>query len=196
MKSSDWRCGDAAEEDTSGAQEEVRWMKKISYEQFERLINEHSSYFDFCEKNIDYYQRVLHVDRSVFIEDEETDDVYEFVFSSEAEAESFYKNLKYLSDVLENDKTLDADTLELLYKNADIAEDAIYLLKLYVDELKKRCNAENLVDLHHHIDEHGLDSDTLNYAEETAIQRARQNPAFFDHDSVYELFDELKHLIF
>jgi len=171
-------------------------MKKISHEEFEKILGKYGSYFDFCKANPDWYQRVLHVDKSVFVEDEHTDDVHELVFGSEREAEAFYNVLKFLSDVLENDKTLDADLLKLLYENADIAEDAVYLLKLFVDELKKRCNAESLVDLYHYIDEHGLSADLLNYAEETAIQRARRNPAFFDHNSVYELFNELKYFIF
>jgi len=167
-------------------------MKKISYEEFEKLLERHDS-FDFCEANPDYYQRVVLVDKTVYVEDEKEDIAYVLTFKKEAEAEHFFKTLQELSRLLDQDMTLATDLLRELYQNSDVMEDAIYLFGLFIEELKRRCNASSLVDLDNYIISHGLDSDTLNYAEETAIAKARRNPAFIDCDATYELFNSLKY---
>ena len=166
-------------------------MRKISYEEFEELLERHDS-FDFCEANLDYYQRVVLVDKTVYVEDEAEDIAHVCIFRREVEAEHFFKTLQYLSRVLGQDKTLPTDILEELYRNSDVAEDAVYLYELFIKALLKETGCE-------HVWELGMrsyfDADTLNAAERIAIIRAKQNPAFFDSDATYELFETLKDIM-
>jgi len=165
-------------------------MKKIPHTKIENLLEGDYSYFDFCEADPGWYQRVLLVDRTVYVEDENTDEVHELIFRKEVEAELFFKALQDLSRALGKIVTLPKDALETLYRNAEVANDAVYLFTLFLGELTQTTGCRDIYELAFM----DLNADDVKAAEEAAIAKARGVPAFIDCESTYKCFDILKHL--